>query len=67
MSQQRYTPEFKAEAVRQVTERGHSVQEVPARRGAIFYSDRIGEAPAASSLARISASPPAERSAHLRR
>jgi transposase len=31
MSQQRYSPEFKDEAVRQVTERGHSVQEVAAR------------------------------------
>jgi len=28
MSQQRYSPEFKDKAVRQVTERGHSVQEV---------------------------------------
>jgi len=27
MSQQRFTPEFEDEAVRQVTERGHSVQE----------------------------------------
>ena len=33
MSQQRYSPEFKDEAVKQVTERGHSVQEVAARLG----------------------------------
>ena len=33
MGQQRYTPEFKDEAVKQVTERGHSVQEVAARLG----------------------------------
>jgi transposase len=31
MSQQRYAPEFKDEAVRQMTERGHSVQEEAAR------------------------------------
>ena len=30
MSHQRYTPEFKDEAVRQVTEKGHSVQQVVA-------------------------------------
>ncbi len=30
MSQQRYTLEFKDEAVRHVTEKGHSVQEVAA-------------------------------------
>jgi transposase len=33
MSHQRYTAEFKDEAVRQVTEKGHSVQEVAARLG----------------------------------
>ena len=33
MSKQRYTSEFKDEAVRQVTEKGHSVQEVAARLG----------------------------------
>ena len=33
MGQQRYSPEFKDEAVCQVTERGHSVQEVAARLG----------------------------------
>ncbi len=38
MGQQRYTPEFKDEAVRQVTERGHSVQEVAARRGVSSHS-----------------------------
>ena len=38
MSQQRYSPEFKDEAVRQVTERGHSVQEVAARLGVSAHS-----------------------------
>ncbi len=31
MSSQRYAPEFKDEAVRQVTEKGHSVPEVAVR------------------------------------
>ncbi|PRG88608.1 transposase [Burkholderia gladioli] len=31
MSAQRFTPEFKQEAVRQITERGYSVAEVSAR------------------------------------
>jgi transposase-like protein len=31
MSRQQFTPEFKDEAVRHVTEKGHSVQEVAAR------------------------------------
>ena len=38
MSKQRYTPEFKDEAVRQVTEKGHSVQEVAARLGVSSHS-----------------------------
>ena len=38
MSQQRYTAEFKDEAVRQVTDRGHSVQEVAARLGVSSHS-----------------------------
>jgi transposase len=38
MGRQRYTPEFKDEAVRQVTERGHSVQEVAARLGVPGHS-----------------------------
>ena len=38
MSHQRYTPEFKDEAVRQVTERGHSVQEVAVRLGVSSHS-----------------------------
>ena len=38
MSHQRYSPEFKDEAVRQVTERGHSVQEVAARLGVSSHS-----------------------------
>ena len=33
MGQQRYTPEFKEEAVRQVTERGRPVQEGADRLG----------------------------------
>ena len=38
MGQQRYTPEFKDEAVKQVTESGHSVQEVAARLGVSSHS-----------------------------
>ncbi len=38
MSKQRYTPEFKEGAVRQVTEKGHSVQEVAARLGVSSHS-----------------------------
>ena len=38
MSQQRFSPEFKDEAVRQVTEKGHSVQEVAARLGVSRHS-----------------------------
>ena len=38
MGQQRFTPEFKEEAVRQVTEKGHSVQEVAARLGVSSHS-----------------------------
>lgn len=38
MSKQRYTPEFKDEAVRQVTERGHSVAEVSERLGVSSHS-----------------------------
>jgi transposase len=38
MSHQRFTPEFKDEAVRQVTEKGHSVQEVAARLGVSSHS-----------------------------
>ena len=38
MGQQRYTPEFEDEAVKQVTERGHSVQEVAARLGVSSHS-----------------------------
>ena len=33
MEQRRYTDEFKREAVRQVTEKGHSVKEVAERLG----------------------------------
>jgi transposase len=38
MGQQRYTPEFKDEAVRQVTERGYGVQEVATRLGVSSHS-----------------------------
>jgi transposase len=33
MSTQRYTPEFKEEAVRQIVDRGYSVAEVSSRLG----------------------------------
>ncbi len=38
MSSQRYTPEFKAEAVRQVIERGYPVSEVAERLGVSAHS-----------------------------
>ena len=38
MSARRYTAEFKAEAVKQVTERGHSVKDVAKRLGVSPYS-----------------------------
>ena len=38
MSNHRYTPEFKDEAVRQVTERGYSVAEVAERLGVSSHS-----------------------------
>lgn len=38
MSKQRYTPEFKDEAVRQIVERGHSVAEVSERLGVSAHS-----------------------------
>lgn len=38
MGQQRFTPEFKDEAVRQVTERGYPVAEVAARLGVSSHS-----------------------------
>jgi transposase len=38
MSNQRYTPEFKDEAVRQVVERGYSVAEVGERLGVSAHS-----------------------------
>ena len=38
MGQQRFTPEFKDEAVRQVTERGDKVVEVAARLGVSSHS-----------------------------
>jgi transposase len=38
MSSQRYTPEFKDEAARQVVDRGHSVAEVADRLGVSSHS-----------------------------
>lgn len=38
MSSQRYTPEFKDEAVRQVLERGYSVAQVSERLGTSAHS-----------------------------
>lgn len=38
MSNQRYTPEFKDEAVKQVTERGYSIAEVAKRLGVSAHS-----------------------------
>jgi len=38
MSAQRFSPEFKDEAVKQVTERGYSVAEVAARLGVSSHS-----------------------------
>lgn len=38
MSSERFTPEFKEEAVRQVVERGHAVAEVSARLGVSSHS-----------------------------
>lgn len=38
MSNKRYTEEFKAEAVKQVTERGHPVAEVASRLGVTPHS-----------------------------
>jgi transposase len=38
MPSQRYTPEFKEEAVRQVTQRGYPVSEVAARLGVSTHS-----------------------------
>ena len=34
MSKQRFTPEFKVEAIKQITERGYSVKDVSERLGA---------------------------------
>jgi len=38
MSSKRYTEEFKVEAVRQITERGHPVAEVASRLGVTTHS-----------------------------
>ena len=38
MGTKRYTEEFKIEAVKQITERGHAVADVSARLGAVSYT-----------------------------
>lgn len=38
MTDKRYTEEFKVEAIKQITERGHSVQDVSQRLGVSCYS-----------------------------
>ena len=38
MSDKRYTDEFKVEAIKQITERGHSVQDVSQRLGVSTHS-----------------------------
>lgn len=38
MSSKRYTPEFRAEAIKQITERGYSVAEVSKRLGVSTHS-----------------------------
>ncbi|WP_155616806.1 transposase, partial [Xanthomonas translucens] len=38
MNSKRYTQEFKVEAVKQVTERGHSVADVASRLGISIHS-----------------------------
>lgn len=38
MSSKRYTEEFKAEAVKQITDRGHSVADVAGRLGVSIHS-----------------------------
>ena len=66
MSGKRYTDEFKIEAVRQVTERGHRVAEVADRLGITTYSlyswIRTFRRPTAGSI-----SPEIEQSAEVRR
>ncbi|RUI00795.1 hypothetical protein IPC444_20865 [Pseudomonas aeruginosa] len=42
MSTKRFTPEFKAEAVRQVIERGYSVAEIATRLGVSTHSSTNG-------------------------
>jgi len=38
MSNQRFSPEFKAEAVRQIVDRGHSIAEISQRLGVSAHS-----------------------------
>jgi len=54
MSNQRYTPDFKDEAVRQVLERGYSVAEISQRLGVSSHSLRRArdQCAATASLAR---------------
>jgi transposase len=59
MSNKRYTEEFKAEAVKQVTERGHPVAEVASRLGVTPHSRY-------QSLKKYSVSEPERQAAHDR-
>jgi len=43
MSGTRYTADFKAEAVKQVTDRGHGVVEVAKRLGISGFNDLVGQ------------------------
>ncbi|MDQ0042818.1 transposase [Variovorax boronicumulans] len=58
MSKQRYPEEFKAEAVKQVTERGHEVADVSARLGvsqhSLYQSIKAQHMPACDRQAQVS-------------
>jgi transposase len=58
MSKQRYPEEFKAEAVKQITERGHKVAEVSARLGvsqhSLYQWIRVQQTPQAERQAQAS-------------
>jgi transposase len=58
MSKQRYPEEFKAEAVKQITERGHKVADVSARLGvsqhSLYQWIKAQRMPAGDRLAQVS-------------
>lgn len=56
MSSQRYSPEFKDEAVRQITDRGYSVTEVAERLGVSAHS--LYRKPAENQGSRLDIPPP---------